>query len=112
MRGVALTVLLLGACTIPANLPVPSLRPVDGRAEHVAFGSYDYIVGVQPMAGAPRGVVLRVTRDGAPDLGNDEGKLAKDVAQAFCAKAGSRVDPGSYGMFSVPGSWLFQGGCL
>ena len=90
---------LLAACSAPAprSMPLAMRGPVE-----VAFDGAAYSVDLQP------GPVLSVSREGA--MGYDEGKLAKDVAQQFCASRGRQVDPQAYGHF-VGGAWQFKGGC-
>ena len=89
---------VLAACAAPAPLPpAPPAGPVDLVVDGQEFGAE-----LQP------GPVLTVSRD--QGFGNFEGKLAKDVAVAFCASRNRPLDPRAYGRF-VAGAWVFDGGC-
>jgi hypothetical protein len=43
-------------------------------------------------------------------MANDQGLLAKRVAEQFCKGRGGRVDPRALARFQT-GSWVFDGGC-
>lgn len=90
---------LLAACGTPAARPMPLSE--SGPVE-VIIGDASFIADLQP------GPVLTVSRD-AP-MGNDQGKLAKDVAAQFCSSRGSSVSPQAYGRYAA-GTWVFEGGC-
>ena len=78
-------------------MPLAMSGPVD-----VMVGGASFVADLQP------GPVLTVSRD--PAFGNDEGKLAKDVAAQFCASRSLQVSPLAYGRFAG-GAWVFEGGC-
>ena len=90
---------LLAACSAPVPRPMPLAE--SGPVE-VTFGGAGFIADLQP------GPILTISR--TTPLGNDEGKLAKDVAQQFCASRGRRVNPQAYGHFTA-GTWQFKGAC-
>ena len=91
--------LLLAGCAGAGQAPLPlaATGPVD-----VVVAGQAFIADLQP------GPVLTVTRE--PVFGFDEGKLAKDVAQAFCASRDSRLQAQALGRFAG-GAWVFEGGC-
>ncbi len=97
-RGLGLLLMLAGcAAAAPGPMPLAESGPVD-----VVVAGQSFIADLQP------GPVLSVSRD--PALGNFEGKLAKDVAQQFCAGRGSRLNPQTLGRHAG-GVWVFDGGC-
>lgn len=84
----------------------------DGRAADVSIGDgYRYVVNRQALGQSLEGVVLRVSRASAPELGYVDGLTAKKVAQAYCAGFNRKLNPVAYGKFSAPASWMFEGGC-
>jgi hypothetical protein len=90
-----------------------TLPIADGRAQEISIGDgYRYVVNQQALEQAYGKVFLRVTRATAPEMDYSEGLTASKVAEAYCAGYNRRVDPGAYGKFSVPASWLFEGGCI
>ncbi len=89
--------LTLSACGAPMPMPLAASGPVE-----VIVAGASFIADLQP------GPVLTISRD--PALGNAEGKLAKDVADQFCASRNSRVNPQAFGHY-VGGTWVFEGGC-
>ena len=89
--------LALSACGAPMPMPLAESGPVE-----VIVADTSFLADLQP------GPVLTISRE--TPMGNAEGKLAKDVAQQFCASRGSRVDPQAFGHF-VGGVLLFRGGC-
>lgn len=102
--------LLLTACTGP--LPPSTMPPADGRAERVQHDFYHYDVGMQASAQAQGGLSLRITRADGPDMDYSDGFTAKAVANDFCGHYNRKLNPGAFGMFSAPASWIFEGGCL
>lgn len=94
---IAVAGLLAGCAAGPAPLPLAALGPVE-----VVWAGQAFVADLQP------GPVVSVSRD--PALGNFEGKLAKDVAQQFCASRGSRLNGQAFGHY-VAGVWVFKGGC-
>ena len=102
--------LALSACAAAPQQPM-SMPPADGRAEQVQLNSHRYDVGRRDMAAAPGRMVLRVTRTGGPDLDYSDGLTAKAVASAYCGQYNRVLNPGAYGMFSAPASWIFEEGC-
>lgn len=102
---------LLAACSSAPPVPL-TLPAADGRAEEVVIGDgYRYIVNQQAMGSALGGVYLRVTRASAPELDYSEGLAAKKAAEAWCARYNRALNPAALGRFSIPASWLFEGGC-
>lgn len=94
---------LLSACVAPGNRPMPlaASGPVA-----VDLNGAGYIVDLQPtMSGAQ----MTVSAD-AGAMANDQGLMAKRVAERFCAGRGSKIDPRALGHF-VAGVWTFDGGC-
>lgn len=93
----------LTACVAPGSRPMPlaASGPVA-----VDLNGAGYIVDLQPTAS---GAQMTVAAD-AGAMANDQGLTAKRVAESFCAKRGSRIDPRALGRFSG-GVWLFDGGC-
>jgi len=89
----------VAGCGAPDSRPMPLAE--SGPVEVVVAGQA-FIADLQP------GPVLSVSREAG--FGNFEGKLAKDVAQQFCASRERRLNPQAYGHF-VAGSWVFKGGC-
>jgi hypothetical protein len=89
---------LLAAC---AGAPRP-MPPGESGPVGVVVNGAAFLADLQP------GPVLSVSRD--PVFGNDEGKLAKDVAMQFCASRNARLNPRAYGHY-LGGQWLFKGGC-
>lgn len=79
-------------------MPLAESGPVE-----VVLNGASFIADLQP------GPVLSVSRD--PAFGNFEGKLAKDVAQQFCASRGRGLDDQAFGHY-VAGAWVFDGGCV
>jgi len=94
---------LMTACvaTGPAPMPLAASGPVA-----LSHEGNDYIVDLQPTASGAQMTVFAAR--GA--LAMDQGRLAKNVATAFCARRRSVVDPRALGRF-VAGSWVFNGGC-
>lgn len=102
---------MLAACAAPDLLPL-TMPLADGRAAEVIVGDgYRYVVNQQGLEQAQGGVFLRVTRASAPELDYSDGLTAKKVAEAYCAGFNRRPHSASYGKFSAPASWLFEGGC-
>ncbi len=105
-------VLALAACSEPAPLRPLTLPAADGRAAEIIIGDgFRYVVNQQALAQSLDQVYLRVTRASAPELGYADGLTAKTVAEAYCAGFNRALDPAAYGKFSLPASWLFEGGC-
>lgn len=105
-------VLALAACSEPAPQRPLTLPAADGRAAEIVIGDgFRYVVNQQALAQSLDQVYLRVTRASAPELGYADGLTAKTVAEAYCAGFNRALDPVAYGKFSVPASWLFEGGC-
>ena len=96
--GPMVMVAALAGCVGPAPMPLAMIGPVD-----MVLAGQTFVADLQP------GPVLSVSRD--PAFGNFEGKLAKDVAQQFCAGRASRLTPQTYGRFYA-GTWVFDGGCI
>ncbi len=65
-------------------------------------------VQVQASAPAPTGP-LRVTNNGGP-FANDQGALARRVAQDTCVAQGRGLVSGPYDRFEA-GAWVYPGGC-
>jgi hypothetical protein len=113
-KGILGAVVLLGALSAcGASAPRPLTMPAaDGRAADVSLGDgYRYVVNRQALGQSLEGVVLRVTRASAPELGYADGLTAKKVAEAYCAGFNRKLNPVAYGKFSAPASWMFEGGC-
>lgn len=108
--------LLSGCAAMPGWQPQPSqpmtLPPADGRAAEVGIGDgFLYVVNLQSLQQAQGGIFLRVTRATAPEMDYSDGLTAKKVAEAYCAGFGRHLHPAALGSFSLPASWLFEGGC-
>lgn len=88
---------LVGCATGPRPMPLAESGPVE-----VVLNGASFIADLQP------GPVLTVSRE--PAFGNDEGKLAKDVAQQFCASRNARLNPQAFGRHA-DGAWVFEGAC-
>jgi hypothetical protein len=73
---------------------------------------YQYLVVKQPTASAKGGIILTVTRVTAPELNYSSGLVAKRAAEQFCAIFRKHLHPQSYGMFTAPGAWQFERGCI
>lgn len=102
---------LLSACASAPPQPL-TMPAADGRAAEVAPGDgFRYVVTRRAVDHALGGVVLRVTRAGAPELTYSDGLAAKRAAEAYCGQFNRGLDPRAFGRFSVPASWLFEGGC-
>jgi hypothetical protein len=109
-QPIALVMLALAAC---APDPRPLTMPAaDGRAVEVYHEGYQFVVNRQTNAQALGQEVIRVTRASAPELGYSDGLVARKVADAYCAGFNRVLNPGTYGKFSLPASWIFEGGCL
>ena len=120
MRHALLTGLIavaLSACddlpdSFKRSLPSPlTLPPADGRQAIIYRDGFDYVVNYQALAQSRLGVFLRIARNSAPDLTYSDGLLAKHVAEDYCARYNRPLNPVSYGTFSTPNAWLFEGGC-
>jgi len=81
----------------PRQLSLAETGPVE-----VVVSGQPYLADLQP------GPVLTVSRDTPMD--DAEGKVAKDVADLFCASRSGRVSPQAYGEFAG-GVWVFRGAC-
>lgn len=111
LGGLVLLVALsaCGAVAPPRPMTMPA---ADGRAADVSIGDgFRYVVNQQALGQSLEGVILRVTRASAPELGYSDGVTAKKVAEAYCAGFNRGLNPVAYGKFSAPASWLFEGGC-
>lgn len=94
-----------------SGLPPGSVGQMDGMK--IALGeTYRYDVVPQALSQALGGETLRVTRIAGPGLTYSDGLAAKKAAEAYCAGQGKALHPGAFGAFSMPASWLFEGGCL
>ena len=94
---------MLSACVSSGNRPMPLAESGPVAVAHQGAG---YIVDLQPTSA---GAQMLVSSD-AGAMGNDQGLVAKRVAESFCATRGGRVDPRALGRFQQ-GAWLFDGGC-
>lgn len=113
MRGVLRATMALGvlaSCGVQPPVPLP-MPPADGKPIAMHYGAYDFQVTLQSLAQADGGIVMRVARTNGPALDYSDGKIAKTVAEGYCASRGRGLNPAAYGMFSAPGSWVFEGGC-
>jgi hypothetical protein len=93
----------LTACIAPANRPMPL---AESGPVAISFAGAGFLVDLQPAA---RGAEMTVSAD-AGAMANDQGLLAKRVAEQFCKGRGGRVDPRALARFQT-GSWVFDGGC-
>lgn len=97
--------LLLAGCALTEIPAAKLVSQVPGD-----FQAFEVVE--QALGQALGGVTLRVTRLRGPALTYSDGMVAKLAAENYCAGRGKRLDPGAFGAFSLPASWLFEGGCL
>ena len=96
----------------PPPPPPLTLPPADGRASQIIIGDgFKYVVNYQSGMAARGKVFLRITRASAPELGYSDGLTAKRVAEAYCEGYNRPLNPVAFGQFSLPASWMFEGGC-
>lgn len=95
---------LMTACVAsgPAPMPLAASGPVG-----ISQNGADYIVDLQPTS---TGAQIMVVSD-AGVMANDQGLVAKQVAESFCSGRGTRLDRRALGRFQT-GGWLFDGGCV
>ncbi len=91
--AVAVPVTVAGATFMADVMPGPTGRMISGgRAVPV------------------NGLQVAVTRQGAA-LGNDEGRLAKQAADAACTGQGMTFNANVHGRYAGAGVWRFEGAC-
>ena len=108
---------MLSACTLPSGPAAPRIAPTAPML--VVYQGADYMGELRSgppgtaitRAGAvpTQGLTIAVSRAGAALL-NDEGRLAKSVAQAMCDGQGGRHNPAALGT-QAGGVWTFAGAC-
>ncbi|EEW26476.1 hypothetical protein [Rhodobacter ferrooxidans] len=110
--GLVLAMAGLSACVSPAAAVRPLAEPVAvpvslngasfaARIEPGPAGHRFTANGAQPVAGLTVAVAA---------LARDQGKLAKDVAQAACLAQNRRFDGSALGRYAS-GNWIFNGAC-
>ncbi|WP_435167395.1 hypothetical protein [Falsirhodobacter sp. 1013] len=105
--GIMALLALAGCAAEAARPPAPSLQ--DGNFVSVlqpaGIGHRITRQGVVPVEGMTMAVYNPVD-----PLGEDEGKLAKDVAARACANRMLRFNPTVVGKYQAP-NWVFEGAC-
>ena len=108
---VALVLGMMVTACAPDVTPL-TLPAADGREAVIVIGDgFRYVVNYQSSQQARGGVFLRITRASAPEFGYSDGLVAKNVAEAYCEGYNRDLNPVAYGQFSLPASWMFEGGC-
>ena len=100
-------------CGCGVTPPPPSpLPPADSSPVRITYGVAKFDAYLQASDQAIGGLMLTVTRVGGTPLDYSEGRVAKYVAERFCADRGHQLDPNSFGHFTALNTWIFEGGCL
>jgi hypothetical protein len=111
LAGLAV-IAVLASCAEPVPPRPLTLPAADGRAARLYGGDgFYYIVNYQGLEQAGGKIVLRVTRDSAPELTYSDGLVAKRVAETYCNGYNRVLNPSAFGQFSTPASWVFEWGC-
>lgn len=105
MKGFVIMAMgFLTACVAVGPRPMP--LAASGPVAMTFDDGVGFVVDLQPTTA---GAEITVASD-AGAMADDQGMIAKRVAEAFCDGRGSRLDRRALGRFSA-GQWLFNGGC-